>query len=95
MITSFKLSFRLEDASNNDVDKESRKSKPGQPRLRNGPFLIRMLIRNRRKAKPGHPRLPNVFFSYKDVNGISRKSRPDQPTLPDGPFVNKMLLGNQ
>ena len=35
MATSFKLSFLLEHVSNNDVDKESRKSKPGQPRLPN------------------------------------------------------------
>ena len=70
MATSFKLSFLGGDVSHNDVGKESRKSKPGQPRLPNGPFLIRMLIRHRRKSRPGHPRLPNVFFLIKMLTGI-------------------------
>ena len=94
MATSFKLSFLLEDVSNNDVDAESRKSNPGQPRLPNGPFLIRMLIRN--LGNVGLAMRDFQFcFSYKDANGNSRKSRPGQPTLPDGPFVIKMLLGSQ
>ena len=77
-----------------DAIRKSKKSRPGQPRLPNGPFLIKMLLRSQGNLSwPAEA--PRWSVLSKDADRKSRKFRLGQPRLPDGPFLIKMLIGSQ
>jgi hypothetical protein len=81
--------------SKKDGNKQSRKSQPSQPRLRNGPLLIRMLIANQGNLGLWPAEAPKRSDSNKDADWKSRKFGSGQPRLRNSPFLIRMLIGNQ
>jgi hypothetical protein len=70
-----------ESISGKDANRKSRKFGPTQPRLRNGHFLVRMLIVIIKEIWDWHTEVPRLPFSHKDVNRYLRECGPGGPRL--------------